>query len=172
MNYDTLTFANLIFTTIAFFFDIRSYKIPNRLTACGLLTGAAMQLITKGTAGILCFAGGALLPFLILFPLYRFRMIGAGDIKLLSLSGGFLSPEGSLTYMLYALVISGIFAVILTALSGNLIQRMDYFTSYIKSYAQGDRKPYIKYGDRPENFHLSAPFLICALLAAGRIIAL
>ena len=168
MNY--LSYTNLIFVTIAFFFDIRTYRIPNKLMIAGVLCGAVLQVISKGAAGILCFAGGAMLPLLTLFPLYMFRMIGAGDIKLLSLSGGFLSLAGSLKYMVFALVISGIFATTIIISSGSFIERMNYFTSYITSYLHGDRKTYIRYGNRPENFHLSVPVLICAVLAAGNVL--
>ena len=76
--------------TAAVFQDLRKGIISNVLILFGFLGGAVFQLIRLGGFGLILFLGSAAFPVLLFSILYYFRMIGAGDIKLLAALGGFL----------------------------------------------------------------------------------
>jgi prepilin peptidase CpaA len=72
--------------------DCRSYRIPNWLTfggaACGLLYSAAVPF--SPGEGMLWSLGGLLLGMAIVLPLYMLQAMGAGDVKLIAMTGSFL----------------------------------------------------------------------------------
>ena len=76
--------------TAAVFQDLRKGIISNVLILFGFLGGAVFQLIRLGGSGLILFFGSAVFPVLIFSILYYFRMIGAGDIKLMGVVTGFL----------------------------------------------------------------------------------
>jgi len=85
----TLTLLTvLVFAVTA---DFREMRISNRLIASGLMMGLALRILGEGGAGIVHFLVNISIPVILLFLLFQLRVIGAGDIKLFSVAGGFLS---------------------------------------------------------------------------------
>ena len=76
--------------TAAVFQDLRKGIISNVLILFGFLGGVVFQLIRLGGSGLILFFGSAVFPVLLFSILYYFRMIGAGDIKLMGVVTGFL----------------------------------------------------------------------------------
>ena len=68
----------------------------------GLVLGLTGRLVTDGVAGIPIYLVNIVLPVFLLFLLYRFRALGAGDIKLFSMLGGFLQTRDLLMVILYS----------------------------------------------------------------------
>ena len=77
----------LLYSFSAMFFDLTTDKIPNYLVVLELAGGLVYQLYIFGAIGILSFLGGIAVPFVLSYALFLFRMIGAGDIKLLMALG-------------------------------------------------------------------------------------
>ncbi len=77
----------LMYSFLALLFDLATDRIPNYLVAAELICGLAYQLYIFGPMGILSFFGGIAVPFVLSYALFLFRMIGAGDIKLLMALG-------------------------------------------------------------------------------------
>lgn len=73
--------------------DIRSYRIPNSLNALGCLAGIAYGVVSDGTRGLCRSFIGIAVPVFLLIILFAFRIVGAGDIKLLSAIGAFVSMD-------------------------------------------------------------------------------
>ena len=65
-------------------------RVVNGFIVVFFLTGFFWQMGANGIAGTLSGGLGLLLPCVLLFPLFYFRMLGAGDIKLFSGLGIFL----------------------------------------------------------------------------------
>jgi prepilin peptidase CpaA len=85
---------------LAVFFDLRDRRIPNWLTLLGLSVGLMWHWIAPegawafdqwhpGSTGILGSALAALLMLVVFFPLWLLGLLGAGDVKLLAVVGGF-----------------------------------------------------------------------------------
>lgn len=93
--------------------DLRQRRIPNVL----VFSGAAMAVLLAHLPGgslTDCLAGiavglGATLPF------YVLRAMGAGDVKLMAMAGGFLGAAGALAATLLVFVVGGVFALLSVA---------------------------------------------------------
>lgn len=88
MNLTLLTFLTMAVVT-----DFREMKIRNRLIASGLIWGLAFRILGDGCAGIVHFLVNISIPVILLFLLFQMRILGAGDIKLFSVAGGFLTTR-------------------------------------------------------------------------------
>lgn len=82
--------------------DFGNEKISNRLIVSGLFWGLAFRLLGEGSAGVVHFLVNISIPVILLFLLFQIRAVGAGDIKLFSVAGGFLTTKQLLYVMLAA----------------------------------------------------------------------
>ncbi|MCM1494813.1 MAG: A24 family peptidase [Bacteroides sp.] len=115
---------------MAVVFDLRSYRIPNLLIVIGLTVGISWSFYNAGWNGLLESVAGIGLPVVVLFLLHQLRMLGAGDIKLFSVIGGFVGhPVWGI--LLYSFIAGGILAAIQMLYHRILVSRMKSFWSYI-----------------------------------------
>lgn len=100
-------------------FDIKSRRIPNWLVLTGLVTSLCIQLLfSSGSFSAWCL--GLLAGFGLFLPLYLVRAMGAGDVKLMAMVGGFLGPAGAVGVVLTTLVAGGVLAIGVALWSGAL----------------------------------------------------
>lgn len=119
-----LAFTSLLFTdprsalligllVAAATIDVRSHRIPNWLT----LSGAAFGLVYSafvpfyGQHGFLWSLGGWTVCFALLFPLWMMRIMGAGDVKLMAMSGSLLGLGDIHHALLFSLAAGGALAI-------------------------------------------------------------
>lgn len=150
--------------------DLLYEKVENGwiLFCAGLL--AAMRLIGNGPGALAGMAGGAVLPVLLLWPLFRIRAIGAGDCKMLAALGLLLGPAAVLQCMVRMFLLGGVLAAALLAAEGTAAQRFRYLRQYVKQalYTR-TLPPYRESGARPEHIHMTVPMLMSVFLWAGGI---
>lgn len=165
-----LYFCLLAIETGAVCCDLLTRRIPNPLTMGGLIMGAAYQWSANGPPGLKNFAAGALIPAALLGILHYFRMLGAGDIKLLMAAGGFLGPDKSLKCIFLSFLCAAVISAAVLIKHRNLMRRLNYFIQYIQSYRK-NRKwvPYIKREENPAYLHFSIPVCIATILLSGGI---
>lgn len=157
-------------TAAAVWLDLKKERIPNWLIVSGLALGWCVQLIENGVLGIFWFSGGAGFMLLAGAPVYYFRMMGAGDIKLLAVAGGFLGPWEAVIFLGVSLMAGGCFAVYLLWKRRNLKERVCYFYCYVKKWkATGKWQPYLNDKDQNGRMHFSIAVLIGILLYAGGV---
>lgn len=110
--------------------DVRSRRIPNRLVFPGALLGMLINSVPLQVEGWLApvatplglpmalagFAAGLAL----LLPMYALKAMGAGDVKLLAMTGAFLGPYAVAIVMLFSLLAGGVMAVLVAAWNGTL----------------------------------------------------
>ncbi|MCC8044035.1 MAG: A24 family peptidase [Clostridiales bacterium] len=141
--------------------DLSSGKIPNALIAAGLGMGLTCQVALRGILGVIFFLGGMLLPALVLGILYYFRMIGAGDIKLLCVLGGFLGPAGAAGCMLRSLFAAGVLSLLIMWRRHILRKRIRYFWEFVVAYQESGRwRSYLEGVEEYAKFCFSVPVLI------------
>lgn len=158
----------VLFTTVAVCMDLNWEKIDNRWIMFGWLTGFSYRLWKSGLKGTGIFLVGALVPVLILYLLFVFRMIGAGDIKLLSVLGGFMGPSAVVVCIGISFLFGAVFSLAVLILCGNLKSRLRYFAGYFNRFiTTKEIIPYIRKGRQMENIHFSVPILMSVLLFAG-----
>jgi prepilin peptidase CpaA len=108
---------------VAVFFDLRERRIPNKVTASGLLLGLLLGAFLEGG-----FPGtalwGALLALLVAFPLFALGGLGAGDVKLFAVVGSFVGAGQLLAVIMYGLLAGGILAFV------NIIRRGAFWATF------------------------------------------
>jgi prepilin peptidase CpaA len=122
MNY--LTIILLIILAVAVATDLLYRKIPNALTFSVILFGIIYHILYSGLDGLLFSLGGMLLGLGLLLFFYLPGMMGAGDVKLMGAVGSILGPTGVLKAFLFTAIVGGIYALIVLAYHGQLIDFM------------------------------------------------
>jgi hypothetical protein len=91
-----LTGALFLLLVIAAASDYHSYRIPNWLTLSGVLYALVCNALLQASPyeGLLWSLQGLLLCFALTLPLYVFTMMGAGDVKLITMVGAFVGDCG------------------------------------------------------------------------------
>ncbi len=150
--------------------DLRCYKVKNQWLVVFWAAGLFYQIVFLGFSGIVRFLFGALLPVILLFPLFILRMLGPGDIKLFSVLGSVLGCWGIVKCMLTSFVCGAILAAVLMLVQGNLVSRIHYFTEYLQLSLKHKKKfPYYILGERPENFHFTIAILMGVVVNLGGV---
>jgi prepilin peptidase CpaA len=108
-------------------YDIRYRRIPNWLTASGVLTGLVLNSFLQTPApAVFSFGGfwfalkGMLLAFGVYFFLYALRAMGAGDVKLMAAVGAMVGWQDWFGIFIVSAIIGGIAALILSLAKGRL----------------------------------------------------
>ena len=159
----------LLLLFLAVLWDIRTHRIPNGLIVTGLLFSFLRVGLELGVPGLLFAGAGMLLPCILLAPLYHFRMIGAGDIKLLSLTGAFMGLSSILTVLVLSFLLGGVYAALIVLFRGNVHSRFFYLKTYITDYLKtGHRQSYIGFSSPDGLFCFSIPVFLAVLLTFWR----
>lgn len=96
--------AIAVYTVAAAFTDIRSRRIPNRLTVPMCLAGFVYQGVFFGGSGLLNGLFGFAAGFGLLFVLWMIGSAGGGDVKLMGGLGSWLGGPLTLRVLLCSLI--------------------------------------------------------------------
>jgi prepilin peptidase CpaA len=112
----------LILLTVipAAIFDLRQRRVPNWITLPAALIGIGLNTFLYEMPGFWISLKGLGLAFLIYFPLYLLRGMGAGDAKLMAAVGAALGPANWLGVLFLTALLGGIAALIAVASRGRL----------------------------------------------------
>lgn len=151
--------------------DLRTAKVDNGWILFCMAAGLVVRILENGITGVFLYFAGALIPIILLGWLFAFRMLGPGDIKLLSVIGGILGAGEIVKCILGAMFIGAAISAALLISNGNISQRFLYLWSYINQMARTrKRQPYYQKGMSPlENFHFTVPVFLSVLLYAGGV---
>jgi prepilin peptidase CpaA len=121
---DILTTAFLLlFLAGAVITDLSTRIIPNVLVLSGVLSGVLLAGLYPQGIGFLSALGGLALGLAIFLPMYLLRAMGAGDVKLMAMVGGFLGPAAIFEAALWVLLTGGALALVF-ALRRGVARRM------------------------------------------------
>lgn len=109
---------------IAVVSDLRRHRIPNFLVVLGLVLGLAGQAYLGGFNGLGNGALGLLVGFGVFLPLYALGGMAAGDVKLMAMVGGFLTPNYALWAALFSLIAGGLCGFLLVLVHGQVQQTL------------------------------------------------
>ncbi len=148
--------------------DLKQMRIPNQMLYAFWVLGLCYRIACEGGKGILSFLAGAVVPICLLLFLFVFRMLGPGDIKLLSALGGVMGPGIILQCIIWSFLTGAILSAAILLATGSLSERLRYFTDYfLNLYYSKKRKAYYRKGNRYENIHFTIPILFSVLLHMG-----
>ena len=103
----------VICVALAAFTDIRENKIPNWLTLSSALLALTLNFSLSGIQGLVWSFLGIGTGFSLLFLLYLWGGMGAGDVKLLSAVGAFVGPKLVFYTFIWMALIGGVLALTL-----------------------------------------------------------
>ncbi|MDI1301016.1 MAG: prepilin peptidase [bacterium] len=128
MNFSADMAAGILMASllmVAAWSDVRSFRIPNAVSLGGALIGIIISGFQHGVHGVLLAAAGWAVGLTALMPLYFLRAMGAGDVKLLAMTGAFLGFPSVLGAIASTLIAGGVFALSVSALRGKLSETVD-----------------------------------------------
>lgn len=156
-------------TAVASAADLRHGTVPNGLIAGGVGCAVLSAVSAGGMPALLRVSAGAALPLILLWPLYRIRTLGAGDVKLLAVAGAFLGPERMCGCLAAVFVSGGILALLLLLVRGNARERMKVLADYIADCAEQRRvKPYPGLHQGNALMHFTVPIFAGVLWTVTR----
>lgn len=121
--------------SVAVFVDMRRYKIPNLCIVVGMIAGLIMTYASYSFAGVGEALAQAGLVFLVLYPFYLMRGIGAGDVKLFIMTACFLQGKRLLDYLLISMLIAGAVSIFKMICFTESRQRLLYLGRYLRKVA-------------------------------------
>lgn len=141
MNHSIGTISSIIAITMltsAAVIDIRTHRIPDRLVLAGALAGLLFLLFDAQRGLVNGLIGGITsgLSMLLVHKITR-DGLGLGDVKLLGCTGIYLGLEGILSAMATAVVLSGLYSLILICISRDNKKREIPFAPFILVGALG-----------------------------------
>lgn len=152
-------------------FDLFTDKIPNWLIIGGLVIGLGYEWEVMGSKGILFWLGGVSVPLVLLFILFLFRALGAGDIKLLCVFGGFIGSKAIFGCIVVAFLAGALMALIVMVMNRSFLKRLRYLLEYIYELFRTRKwKPYYVKGQKGNAIHFSIPITVSVLLYLGGLI--
>lgn len=119
---DPRTVVLFCLLVLAAVIDVRSHRIPNWLTLSGIAAGLVYSVFVPfwGRHGFLWSLAGVAIGFGALFPFWLLRMMGAGDVKLMAMTGSLLGAQAVLPALFGTLVAGGVFAIGFSVRHGRL----------------------------------------------------
>lgn len=164
----------ILLCLVAVCMDLSREKVDNHFILFGLILGLGYQIGAYGLRGVFIFLTGIGIPVLFLYILFFLRMIGSGDIKLLSVLGGFVGPLPIAKCIFLSFLFGAVISVFVILICGNLTARLKYFTNYINQllttkdiFLTQEVIPYYVPGKRMENIHFTVPILMSMVVYTG-----
>lgn len=119
----------------AAFNDWRFYRIPNWLTFGGAFFAIVYGTMAARTpsSGALSAFGGLGVGFAAMLPFYALGIMGAGDVKLMAMTGAFLGPQQTLMALLFTFIAGGVAALAFAIHRRRLVHML----GNVKAAAQG-----------------------------------
>ncbi len=124
-------------------YDVRYRRIPNWISAGGVLVGLALNtFLYQGWPGLRFALLGLALGFGIYFVLYALHAMGAGDVKLMAAVGSLVGWENWFGIFVITAMIGGMMALILVVTKGRL-QKTLFNVGYILSEMKQGKAAYL-----------------------------
>ncbi|MDP4098868.1 A24 family peptidase [Paenibacillus sp. P96] len=102
-----------VFLAAALVTDLRSMKIPNKLTLPAVLSGLAVHGVSGGWEGLLFACAGLGTGFGLLLVMYWMGAVGAGDVKLFAGIGAWLGSVFVLQSAVYSVLFAGLIGLMI-----------------------------------------------------------
>ncbi len=157
----------LLLALFACISDLKTGTVKNEIVIIGAAIGLIVYMRYLGFYALpTCLVGG-LIPLIPGYLLFHYRMIGAGDVKLLTAIGCIIGMNRILTFLFWTFLCAGGISCAIMMKNGIFQERMTYLEQWFqKRFILGERIPYRR-SEGSENFHFTVAVLAAALLYAG-----
>ena len=154
---------------IAAFVDILSYKIPNLWIGIGMAAGLVLMARGGGFLMIGQALAQIIIIFMVFYPFYLLKGLGAGDVKLFMLLGCYIRGVTYIHCLFVAMLFAGIWAVLKMVMYQESRERLCYLGRYCKkAIITGTLESYeVDKQEKRSVIRLSIPTLCSVLLLYG-----
>lgn len=155
---------------VACLMDYRSTRIPNWLIGLIFLYGLGWHYRDAGGGGLAEALLNGLFVLALLYSLFKIGAVGAGDVKLYSVTAGCLSRQEIPCFLIYSLLIAAIISIFKMILVRNAKERFYYFCTYLFDVCRnGKFQLYLvnEAGKKKASICLSGPIFLSVLLRLG-----
>ena len=111
--------------------DFKRDRIYNGWILFGILAGLFFHMQEGGWYSVCSAVIPMLIPFVLLYLIYKIGGLGAGDIKLFMASGSFLKTEQLFRVIAVSFIIAALFSLMKMISEKNGKERMRYLLSYL-----------------------------------------
>lgn len=138
MNLVLLSFV----LSLAVLYDASQDRVPNFLCLAGGLLAILETGYHRGWEALVFSLLAAIFLFFLLFPFWIVRVVGAGDVKLMMVSGLFLGRD-SLNFLICAGLCTALISFIFMIWRHNFFKRLFLFGDYVRHcFQNGKLLPY------------------------------
>lgn len=109
---------------ISFITDIKSMKIPNKITVPAMCLGVFIHILLDGYTGFWRALEGGAVGFGIMLILYLCGAVGGGDVKLFGAIGTWVGTYLTLTTMMYSIFVAGLIGIVILLWRREALQRI------------------------------------------------
>ena len=139
--------------------DLKSMRISNRLILIGLGISLIRRFFYAGVPGILTGIFLIFIPVIFLYLLFLAGALGAGDIKLFSVIGGFVTLEELLSCIFFSFIFAAIFSLGKLLWHRRLFSSVRRVLSYVNDLRLGRFSSY-EVGEEDHYMHFSVAILL------------
>ena len=160
------TLTLYIILIVAVVQDFKCMKISNRLILIGLVLAMTFGILQGGMSQIIYILLNISFPVIILYFLYLLGVLGAGDIKLFSVIGGFTNFKMLMNCMLASFVAGAVISVVKMLYHRNLSVSLLKGQIFMKEILRGNISSYRKtWAEESNLMHFSLAILIGVVAA-------
>ena len=154
--------------------DFKRDRIYNGWILFGILAGLFFHMQEDGWYGACSAVIPMLIPFVLLYPIYKIGALGAGDIKLFMVSGSFLETGKLIHVIIVSFIIAALFSLMKMISVKNCKERMRYLLSFLletsktrewKLYEEDSKRK--TYAYKSNKIHFALPICISVMLGLG-----
>lgn len=169
-------FLLILLLIVSVIMDFKYDRIPNGIIVFGTVIGIFFRFVENGWHGIYSAGLAILISFCILYPLFCIGGIGAGDVKLLLMTGSFFSADMQLRVIMISFIIGALLSIEKMISEDNFKERMQYLFSYLMDVLRTGQ--WKLYGENPctdshkyksNKIHFALPIFFSVMLGLGGI---
>ena len=140
--------------------DFWRMRISNRLILMGLAVSLVLRVHEEGVVGLLTWTILVSFPVILLYLLFLVRALGAGDIKLFSLIGGFLHMKELIWCISFSFLYAAVFSLLKMIYCGTFFLSMKRVMQYLYHCFSGTKMSYYPVCMKEGQIHFSLAILL------------
>lgn len=113
--------------------DVRTRRVPNAISAPGIVTGVLLNWLYFGTPGIVTSALGIAVMVALLFVPFALGGIGGGDVKMMAAVGALIGPRLALLGAAVGMGLGGVVMTVHLIRLGRLAEKIDALRTMFSS---------------------------------------
>jgi prepilin peptidase CpaA len=152
-------------------YDIPFRRIPNWITAVGVLLGVAMNTFLYGWPGLRTSLTGFAVGFGAYFVLYSMRAMGAGDVKLMAAIGAMVGWQDWFGIFIVTAIVGGFASMALMAMRGR-IKKTLWNVGFVLTEMKHGRAAYLSNEELDVRSSKAIGLPHAAVIAAGTLVFL